>query len=99
MIADLKNEEGYVYAYIEWLITDGASSIKNGGEYIYISGLWIHEDYKGTKPLSTLIHKVYTHEFSKDAKYVYWERDKYNSRVSKVYMKDTAKNKGVYHGK
>jgi len=98
MIASLKDEDGYVYAYIEWEITDGGVTLKKDGEYIYVQTLWVHEDWDGKDAIFELIPEINEHEFSHNAKWVYWNRDKYGDRVSKIFDRWKLSKKGVRYG-
>ena len=98
MISVLKDEDGYVWSYIEWEVTAGGTELKKDGEYIYIQTFWVHEDFDGKDAIYGLIPKIDEHPFAWNAKWVYWNRDKYNDRTSRVFQRWKLARKGVKDG-
>lgn len=78
MIFDLKNNQGYVYAYIVFQVVDGENKLSKTGEYLFINGFWVHESHREyTKAILThFIQRLFNHEETKNLAWVYWERDK-----------------------
>lgn len=97
MVTHLENLYGFCDAYIEWQILDGQGQFKENGEYIYIQELWVHKSCDGRKAIRELSNIIFNDERSKNSKYVYWVRHKYNERKSKIYKKELF-IKGVLHG-
>ena len=95
MISVLKNEHGLIYAYIEWYVLDEKAQFKDYGDYIYIQDSWIHPEHRGNGCLRNLIHLIDIHEYTKNAKYVYWEREKYNHKLSKIYNRKIIAKQGA----
>lgn len=98
MINTLKSPKGFIYAYIEWQILDASGQFKDNGEYIYVQEVWIHPEFRGAKILNQLITMVDEHKFARNASFVYWTRDKYNDRTSRIFSRGTGSRKGVHYG-
>lgn len=94
MITELKNNDGFVYAYCEWEILDDKGQFKDWGEYLYIQRMWIHKLHRGKKTLQHLISLIDKHKFLSCVKWVYWNRDKYNDRISKLFSRNRLSKMG-----
>ena len=83
MLIDLKNEEGYVKAYIQFQVVDGESKICSDGAYLFVNGFWVHEKHRNEmkKILAGFIRKMLHHEETSCVAFIYWERDKNNKIV------------------
>jgi len=85
LITDIKNDNGYVLGYVEWRQVGPSGFDVFKGEYIYLCNLWIHPDHRGKGLLQELIAKILM--TAPEAKYAYFEREKYNNRMSKLYKR------------
>lgn len=94
MISKLHNKDGFIYAYIEWQVVNKDGQYEDNGEYIYVQDLWIQENNRNKGIMKRLIGMVNRHKFSQNAKYVYWVREKYNDRVSRLFLKVNAAKRG-----
>ncbi len=81
MIEKEKNEQGFIYAYLEWLLVNDEGQISKNGEFCWVNDLWIHKDYRRNGVLRSLINKLCEHA-PPTARYGYWTREKYNGRKS-----------------
>lgn len=103
MINTIKNDEGYVKGYIEWSVVDKDGKCQRDGKYIYINNLWIHPDHRFSGLTGILSQQIYEHDYSKQAKYIYWqivrdvdgvkiideeERSFQSKRMSKLFDKE-----------
>lgn len=108
MIETIKNQDGYIIAYIEWEVLDDNGQFKNGGKYIYIQNLWVHEKYRYNNYTADLSQKIHDHPFSQKAEFVYWQvtrdvdgnkiideetRSHKSHRMSKAFDKEYILNK------
>lgn len=85
MIHTLHTTEDLIYAYVVFRTVDINGKAKNEGLYIYVENIWISNSYRGGEVLKELIEHIDQHPECKNAKWVYWQREKYNDRVSKPY--------------
>lgn len=85
MVSYTKDLNGRIVSYIEWQILDAFGQFKDMGEYIYIQEIWCHEDRNLVDELPKLISLICVNKFSQNAIYVYWLREKYNDRRSRIY--------------
>lgn len=90
MLSTLKNSDEYIIAYLEWEIVNVQGQFEDEGEYCYIQDYWIHPNWQSENKiiLAELSKQVSEHSFSKNMKWVYWNREKYNYRKSKTYFKE-----------
>jgi len=95
MVSVLQNGEGYIYAYADWKTTNHYGHHTNKGLYIYVQHLWIHKKYRGTDAIKKLITLIDEHPNAVNALWVYWQREKYNKRLSKSFPRWKAAKKGV----
>ena len=90
MIETIKDDEGRVVSYIEWVLVDSNGAFSDVGEYVFVRELWNHKSvrFKGLirHYIQTIIEKAPT------AIYGYWERKKYNCRM-KMFSKEQLNNK------
>lgn len=93
MIYTLHNNEDLIYAYVTFLTVDEFGKAKNEGLYIHISDIWINSSYRNRDVLKELIFHIDNHIECKNAKFVYWRREKYN-RISKTYSRDRLSKMG-----
>ena len=99
MINMLYNSGGFPFAIIEWQIVNVQGQFEDDGEYCYIQDYWIHPAWRSEHKiiLTELSQQIADHKFSKNLKWIYWRRYKYNDRLSKLYSKDRFL-KGEYYG-
>lgn len=97
MICSLKTAEEYIYAYIEFEIVGADGRQDEKGQYIYISDLWVQPYYRSQhlRVIRELSRMVDRHELAQGTQWVYWEREKYNNRLSKVFLRKKLASKGV----
>jgi len=90
MIVNLKNFDNFIFAYLEWQIVNARGQFEDSGEYCYIQNYWINEKWRSEYRiiLAELSQQIADHKFSKNLKWIYWRRYKYNDRLSKLYSKD-----------
>lgn len=98
MLSTLKNSDGYVISYLEWEIVNVQGQFEEGGEYCYIQSYWIHPFWRDENRLilSELSQQINDDKFSKNVKWIYWNREKYNDRLSKLYPKERFLKGGIY---
>src|SRR3990167_2617490 len=68
---------------------------KNDSEYLYINDLWIHPQYRKGKIINLFIRLLEKDHRTKNVKYIYWSREKYDGRLSKLLTRNRAVKKGV----
>ncbi len=95
MIIDLKNNEGFIYAYCVYQIVDENGKTKVGGKYVYIEELWIHERYR-REVLNELIAMIITDPNISNCEDVYWENRKKNYEVKQYKISRFLKTEKVY---
>jgi hypothetical protein len=87
MLSSYKDENGKIIGFIEWWQTGQSGIQKFRGEYVWINEMWIHEDYRDGKAImNTLIRDVLRK--APDAKFGYFQRKKYNDRVSRLHTRE-----------
>lgn len=87
MLNVLKNDDGYIYAYVDWTRVNEKSDVVNDGDFIYIKHIWVHERFRNNRVLKILINLIDEDDYSNGAKFVYWNREKYNKRQSRIYLR------------
>ena len=97
MILTLKNEDDFIYSYIMWDTVDIKGDLQVNGEYLYIHDLWIHPHYRGLNCIRKFIHLLEQDSRTNFVKSVYWKREKYNDRYSKLINRFKIVKKGVYN--
>ena len=98
MINVLKNEQGLIYAYIEWSVLDESFHYAEDGRYVYIWDLWIHPDFTRLENFRKLIELIADDRRSWASEIVYWKRGKYDER-RRVYSKNQFIRKWVQNGR
>lgn len=86
MITALKNEDGFIFAYLEWQVVDKNGAFKNFGEYVYVQDCWIHRHRREKGLLAQMARITARHPHVAKSKYVYWNRKKYGDRLSKAFL-------------
>jgi hypothetical protein len=87
MITTAKNSEGFVTAYLACRQVGQSGIEKFRGEYLFISDLWIHSSHHNDWSIyRSLMHQALLR--SKGVMWIYFERHKYNDRLSKLYTKE-----------
>ena len=87
MISVSKDNNEKVISYLEWRQVGQSGFDKFRGEYLWINDLWIHPDYKDhwevyRQMMSAALFKGI------DAKWIYFKREKYAGRISKLYTRE-----------
>ena len=91
MISTFKDDDGRVVGYLEWRQVGQSGYDKFRGEYIWVNDLWIHPTYKN----HWAIYRQMMNEVlfkAMDAKWLYFKREKYLGRVSKLYSREQLMN-------
>lgn len=78
MITTFKNEEGFVYAYIEWSVVDHQTRLDDKGEFLYIRDLWIHPRYRGNGVLGSFMKVIFYDPKTQRTQFVYWNNNKHH---------------------
>lgn len=86
MIIDLKNNDGYVYAWCVYQIVDENGKTKNDGKFIYIEDIWIHPEHRN-ESLNDLIVRIATDPQIFNCEWFYYEKRKQGFKV-KTYRVD-----------
>jgi len=95
MVVSAKNTQGFIYAYAEFQILNSNGQFEDNGEYLYIQDIWIHDCWRKTGALRRLIRLIDDHDFTRNCKYVYWVREKYNDRQTKIFPRQRLVKMGV----
>ena len=86
MISKIIDGEGKVIAYAEWRQVGQSGFDKFQGEYIWINELWMHKSlHNSWETYRTIMNQILFKAM--DAKWLYFRREKYNGRVSKLYSR------------
>lgn len=80
MIRSIKDDEGKVVSYIEFYLFNKDRVFDKKGEYIFVNECWAHETYRHLGLLEEYIQTILP-DFP-SVKFVYWDREKYNRRIS-----------------
>lgn len=95
MITTLKNDEGLIYAYMEWLVVDENGQQNSKGHYLYVIDSWIHEKYRDGRVFQRLQLEVLEDEATQGTTEVYWENRKRGDRPVEIISKERIK-RGFY---
>ena len=91
MIAKIHNKNGLIQAFIEWRQVGQSGFDKFRGEYIWINDLWMHESLKNSwETYRDLMNQVLFKAM--DGQWVYFQREKYGGRISKLYSRSRIMN-------
>jgi len=85
MIFNLKNEDGYVYAYIEWQVVNEKGLVDDVGKYVHIVNMWVHPDHRNNGCITNFTELIFQHNLTRQCEFVYYNRSKYNGRKSPVF--------------
>lgn len=91
MILSLKNEEGFIYSYLEWDLVDKDGSPHDYGCYVYIRDLWVHDSFDGREIILHYIQVLLNDRRTRFVRYVYWLRN--GERISRLFKVSTIKKK------
>ena len=88
MITSLKNKDGYIYAIIEWEMTDE--------EHMLIKYAWVHDNHRNNGCIPSMIRLMAKYEEARKADFIGWERgargEKFKWRpvreILKIFFKD-----------
>jgi hypothetical protein len=88
MIAVRKNEDGYIWAYVEFFIVNQDGTGNDKGKWCFVKKCWIHEKYRNSNTLKQLIKEE--HNKFPSIEKIYYQEDKYEDRwkeheVGKMY--------------
>ena len=86
MITEFKTKDGYIYSYCIWTTVNHHGITVNGGKYLYIDEIWVHDAHRkrGMRELIKELNRVVPH----NVRHVYWIRRKYNLRASRLYSRE-----------
>ena len=92
MIHALHTTEDFIYAYVVFDTVDAEGRWKDKGDFIYVSDMWIHKNYRGWNTLAKLIRYIDNYPETIHAKGVYWESERYTGKtgrkISKLYQRN-----------
>ena len=94
MISTIKNNDGFVIAYAEWQILNYLGQFQDGGSFLYIQNIWIHEKQRFGDTFRDLIKSIDSNKYSKSADMVYWECERDNTG-KKMLTDDSGKSVSV----
>ena len=98
MISSLKNDDGLVYAYIEWQVVNSEGDFENKGYFVYIQDCWVHKDYRNSGCINKLIPMIHDHEFAEKVEFIYWKNLRHGEKKH-MYRRSALAKKGAYNGK
>jgi len=79
MLAIRKNEDGYVYAYVDYRIVNQDGTDNKEGIYCYVWNIWVHPKYRRKDVLKEWLD-VERIKFPL-VKWLYFKRSKYGGRI------------------
>ena len=91
MVYSKSDDKGLIFK-AEYRVVDRFGRDTPNGDYVYIEDFYIRPEFRRVRFLRQIIHDLA--QMVGDAIYVYWERKKYNYRMSPLY-KIININKGV----
>lgn len=97
MVSYLKTRDGYIYALAEWFIVDHEGYNSANGEYVFVKDLWIHDKQRFKDAIKYIIFDI--NDRCRLAKYVYWNRTKYNKRRTPNLSRSRLARMGVEYGR
>jgi len=86
MISVSKDDNDRIIGYIEWRQVGQSGFDKFQGEYVWINDFWIHEDHRNGGIFRQLVNAILFK--APDAKWCYFQREKYKGRMSKLYTRE-----------
>jgi protein tyrosine phosphatase len=89
MLISHKTYSDYINAYIEFDVVNHLGIQTNNGEYLFIRDIWIHHTLNGQEEIAKFILKLDEHEHTKSVKYIYWERQKRDNKLSRLFNRET----------
>lgn len=85
MITSLKDEQGRIICYAEWRLVGPSGYDVENGEYVWLSDLWVHQDFERTKRINRIIDEIM--RIAPTAKWCYFTRGKYGFR-KKIFSRE-----------
>jgi len=95
LIVTVKNDEGFVTAYLEFNIVDKFGRFDDDGDYCYVAEAWVHDSLKRTHVLWELVKKVCEHKNTQHCQWVYWVRER-DPNDLKIYPVSKFKKEKLY---
>jgi len=86
MITTTKNDQGYVKSFIEWGIVDKDGVLDKDGKYLFVYDTWVHTEHRHTGLLKEMIARMFESSLEYNYEFVYYRRDKYDGKVSRLYL-------------
>jgi len=80
MITTIKDEQGKIFGYAEWLIVDDDGNTDTDGRNMCVMDMWIHKDYRNAGFFQELIARMFEESLEYSYEYVFYEREKYSGR-------------------
>lgn len=77
MITTRSNEQGFIYAYIEWEVVDEETKMVKDGKYFYIEDMWIHPEYRNKGIIQDIIKELFFDKRTQSVEYYFYRREKY----------------------
>ena len=93
MVLNLKDENGKIFSYMEWMVVNKDGLPQDGGEYLLIRDLWIHPEYTHGKVIHLFVKMLNHDKLNENVKYIYWQNLKNNERVSRLLTRMRALKK------
>lgn len=97
MIAVLKNQDDYVYAYCGWETVNEFGQNEENGKFLFIYDLWIHPHHRGMNIINRFIHTINKDPRTHSAEYVYWEREKKYMKIQRFFNKERVLRKEQFY--
>jgi len=98
MIETIKNDEGDVLAYIEFHVLNAGGQFQDFGQFLYVNSLYITPKLRGSNYIKRLIKLIDDNPLTIRCDWVYWNRSKFKDRVSKLFSRKKAKERGNSNG-
>lgn len=89
MITCIKNNQGYIFSYLEWdLIDDNGEMSPNAGMRwnFFVKHIWVHPDFNFMECLRIMAHIIVHNPCFKDVRFVVWERRSRDNRVRRYIL-------------
>ena len=89
MITCLKNQGGYILAYLEWDMIDDDGQMHPGAINrwnLFVKHIWVHEDYNFMECLRLIVHKMSLDKNTNGVRFIEWERLSKDTRVRKYVL-------------
>jgi hypothetical protein len=79
MIYKIHDKDDKVIAYVVYFQIDKNKTIDENGAYIYVEDVWVHKSIRFKDTMNKMLYGLLP---LYNNKYIYWQRCKYNDRIS-----------------